>query len=119
MQCCALRFSAQEQVQRRERRESGCTNAEASKTGDIYGFAMVSLTPKSAESGTSINSSSPAVGEINGHELWEGLNEMIGEAGERFSIGIKLWPNRVFAVVDRVVATKQNAPIFGDPVVVK
>jgi hypothetical protein len=71
-------FWAQEPVQRRERRESGCTNAEASKTGDIYGFAMVSLTPKSAESGASINSSSPTVGEINVRELWKGLNEMIG-----------------------------------------
>src|SRR2546429_81970 len=72
-----------------------------------------------AEPAAGVAHPAPCVGELEAGQLREGLEEVLGQPGERGRVRVARGADAAAVVVDRVVAAPQDPVVGGQPVVVE
>lgn len=115
----ALSAQPLEVVEHHVRGKTGGPDAEPGEAGTVGDLATERSGEEGAKAATGVDNSSPAVRELDPFKLTERREEVPGEALETLAAIFVRLANLAAVMVDRVVASEQNAVVGRASVVVK
>ena len=114
-----LRAPAERQVQRHPGAEAGGRHAQAGVAERVRDAPVQRRAPELAEARAGVDHSCPPVSEAQPLELGQGREEVTGQLGVQVGPVLVLPADAPAAVVERVPAAPQDAPVLSEPVVVE
>ena len=114
-----LRLLSVQQVEHGAGAEPGRAHPQPGVPGRVGESPVVGGAGEDAEPAAGVDHPAPRVRELESGQLRKGLEEVLGQPGERGRVRIARGADAAAVVVDRVEATPQDPVVGGQPVVVE